>query len=494
MDLSGRTLRCLCYRSDRSDESEAVLAATPDTTQLRAERVLLVWIRPRESPGLLAVVHRIERRNAIVRQYSRLMKHLLLIDDDATLTRTYRDRLSAHGFRVNTAGNAATALSLLRSTKPDLVVLDLILPDLSGIELLRFMRQEPRLAPTPVVVLTNNYGSGFGRQAANLGIEKAFLKAECSPSVLMAAIDEMLNPGLAAARPLEPLADLGTSCAPPPAEPVLAARLEDAAQNGIEAPMLREEPVVPEEPLLTEQSGLEEGARLLDDAPSICADLSEEFEALSRAPGAGPEQQDHLQELFYRVHVLAVTVRQTEFALLAQTTAAFDALLNALSENPNRLSLAVLRTVGSLVEVVRLLFQRARESAPGATLGTCVLVVDDDPLANRMVVDVLRQAQVDACSTEDSLEAWQWINRKHFDLVLLGIEMPVLDGWELCERLRMVPGYEKTPVIFVTAHDDPDTHSRSTLSGADDLVVKPFLAQEMAAKVLIHLVRAQIQA
>jgi len=129
---------------------------------------------------------------------------LLLVDDDAVLTRAYRDRLAAHGFQVNTAATAATALSILRSAKPDLVVLDLLLPDLSGVEVLKFIRSDPKLAPTPVVVLTNTYGNGFGRQAAVLGIQKAFLKAECSPSVLMAAIDEILQPGLAAARPPEP--------------------------------------------------------------------------------------------------------------------------------------------------------------------------------------------------------------------------------------------------------------------------------------------------
>jgi len=121
-----------------------------------------------------------------------------------------------------------------------------------------------------------------------------------------------------------------------------------------------------------------------------------------------------------------------------------------------------------------------------------VLVVDDDPLSNQMVLAALQPAQLNVCSAEDSLEAWERLNHEHFDLVLLDIEMPVLDGWELCERLRMAPGYGKTPVLFVTAHDDEDTRARSTQSGADDLLTKPILPQELAARVVMHLVRTRI--
>jgi DNA-binding response OmpR family regulator/HPt (histidine-containing phosphotransfer) domain-containing protein len=412
------------------------------------------------------------------------MKQLLFVDDDAVLTRAYRDRLSAHGFRVNTARNAASALSILRSAQPDLVVLDLMLPDLSGVELLRFIRAEPKFAPTPVVVLTDSYGNHFGRQAANLGIQKAFRKSECSPSVLMAAIDEILHPALAAARPPVPEAEPVTL----PAEPALNAPPEDAAPV---------EPAATNPPEDAAPAGIEEPAAsaeasLLADAPALCAELSQLLEALAHELKTGPEQQDLLQDLFCQVHFLAAAAGQTEFPLLVQTTARFEDLARVLMEKPERLGPSVLQTLRSMVEVVQWLFQHTGESSLGAPLGTHVLVVDDDPLSNQMVLAALQPAQLNVCSAEDSLEAWERLNHEHFDLVLLDIEMPVLDGWELCERLRMAPGYGKTPVLFVTAHDDEDTRARSTQSGADDLLTKPILPQELAARVVMHLVRTRI--
>ena len=404
------------------------------------------------------------------------MKRLLVVDDDAFLTRAYRDRLSAHGFRVATAASGAGALSFLQSAKPDLVVLDLLMPEVTGVDVLKFVRGEPRLAAIPVVVLATELQDDLGRRAARIGIQKAFRKDQCSPTVLMAAIDEILEPrALAAASPSESVTDPGTSPDAPPAEATSTAGRDDMAQGG------------------TEESTGEARASFLADAPAICADLGELSAALSREPLAGPEQQDHLQDLFLKVRFLAETANLAGLAVLGQATAAFDALLNVLMENPQQLGPSALRTVESLVEVVGLLSERARESGGGTPLSARALVVDDDPAANEMVVAALRRAQLNARSTEDSLTAWQWINSEHFDLVLLRIEMPALNGWQLCERLRSVPGYERTSVVMIAAHDDLDTRATSAVIGADDLIAKPILPQELAARVLMRLVRTQMQ-
>jgi len=403
------------------------------------------------------------------------MKRLLLVDDDPVVTRGYRDRLSAHGFQVNTAASGKAALSTLRSAKPDLVVLDLMMPDLSGVEVLKFIRSEPRLAPTPVVVLTNDYLNDLGYCAHDIGVQKTLLKAQCNPSGLMAVIDEILDPRLAAARPSQPVADPEPSLDALPAEAAAPAGPDEAAQVG------------------TEEAGVKTGASLLADAPVICAKLRELFQALARALENGPEQQRQLEDLFCHVHFLADAAGQTEFAQLAQTAATFEALLSALMESPKQLSPSVLRTLADLVVLVEELFQPARESRFGAPRPAEVLVVDDDPLSNRLVVSALSRARLNARSTEEPTAAWEWISREHFDLVLLDLEMPGLNGLELCKRMRMVAGYERTHIIFVTAQADFDTCVGTSLSVADDLIAKPILPAELAAKVVMHLIRTHRQ-
>jgi DNA-binding response OmpR family regulator len=430
----------------------------------------------------------------------RTMKKLLLVDDDSILMRSYRDRLSAHGFQVNTAASGSAAIAILQSAKPDMVVLDLLMPDLSGVDVLKFIRSQPRLAATPVVVLTNTYLNDLGRQAAAIGVQKALLKAQCSPSGLMACVDEILEakhppselaqkPGAVTTSPNAPSAGPGPtvhhtqrttlSAARPTHAPAAAAQSAHA-----EGPTPRQ--------VQKDEAGAKATTHLRAQAPTICADLRKLFQAVAQQPRTSPEQQMRLQDLYRRVHFLATAAGLTEYARLAQTAAVFEAFLNVLMDNPARIGPSVLRTLANLVDFVELLFRHAGESLPGGPLSVQVLVVDDDPLSNRLVVSALREAQLNPHSTEDPLVAWQWANRKHFDLVLLEIEMPVLNGFELCKRLRGVPGYEHTPVIFVTVHSDFESRAKSSLSGGDDLIAKPILPMELAAKVVMHLLRRQM--
>ncbi len=432
------------------------------------------------------------------------MKQLLLVDDDALVIRSYRDRLSAHGFQVNTAASGSAAIAILRSAKPDLVVLDLMMPDLSGVDVLRFIRSEPRLAATPVVVLTNTYMNDLGMQAAAIGIEKAMLKAQCSPSALMASIDEILQQKRASNAPTQvpesPTASPSTTPASPPptvqptqsGTPSSAPRpthsQASAAATSAHAQSQTADQAAPTKP------GARAGTDLLTQGPTICAELRKLFQVLARLPPNGPEQKMQLQELYRKVHFLAGSAGQTQYGQLAQTATVFEAMLYVLMDDPSRISPSVLRTLASLVDFVELLFRRAGESRASTPLSVRVLVVDDDPLSNRLMDSALRQAKLNPRSTEDPLVAWQWAHHEHFDLILLDVEMPVLNGFELCERLRAVPGYEKTPVIFVTVHNDFESRAKSSLSGGNDLIAKPILPMELAAKAVMHLLKSQTPA
>jgi len=428
------------------------------------------------------------------------MKKLLLVDDDAVVTQAYRGRLSAHGFHVDTAASGTAAIAALRAAKPDMVVLDLMMPDLSGVDVLKFIRSDPMLAPTPVLVLTNTYMNDLGRQVAAIGIQKALLKAQSSPSVLMACVDEILEPKLAPSTP-PPIPAMPTTPPPPlPTTPLPRAHVakSETPPPPPNAPVPADPPARPEGPIPTSgevdkgQLTAKPAAHLLAQAPRICADLRKLFQAVAQPSQDVSELRIGLQNFYRRVHFLPAAAGLTEYAPLTQTAVVFEALLYVLLKDPERIGPSVLRTLASLVDFVELLFRHAGEFARRAPLSGKVLVVDDDPLCNRLVVSALSDAQLEPRSTEDPVVAWQLVNTEHFDLILLDVEMPNINGFDLCKRLRSVPGYEHTPVIFVTIHTDFETRARSSLSGGDDLIAKPILPMELAAKVVMHLLKRQL--
>jgi CheY-like chemotaxis protein len=123
-----------------------------------------------------------------------------------------------------------------------------------------------------------------------------------------------------------------------------------------------------------------------------------------------------------------------------------------------------------------------------------VLVVDDDPLANRIALAALSRAKLTARAVENPLNALDLLARQHFDLILLDIEMPHMDGFELCRKLRELPGYDQTPVIYVTSYADFENRSRCIGFGGHDLIAKPIFPIELAVKAVMYLIRGKLVA
>ena len=72
--------------------------------------------------------------------------------------------------------------------------------------------------------------------------------------------------------------------------------------------------------------------------------------------------------------------------------------------------------------------------------------------------------------------------------------MPGMSGFDLCKQIRAMPQHAKTPVIFVTGLTDFASRAKSTISGGNDLIGKPFLMMELAVKAITFLMKSRLQA
>lgn len=115
-------------------------------------------------------------------------KHILIVEDDRSLATMYRTALSFEGFDVAVAPDGLTALRHLDERRPDLIVLDLHLPQFRGEAILRELQAHPELRDTPVVVVTADEPRAAIAQAT------AILRKPCLPDRLLSVIDRSLNP------------------------------------------------------------------------------------------------------------------------------------------------------------------------------------------------------------------------------------------------------------------------------------------------------------
>ncbi len=116
-----------------------------------------------------------------------------------------------------------------------------------------------------------------------------------------------------------------------------------------------------------------------------------------------------------------------------------------------------------------------------------ILVVDDTPENLRLLVDYLRQQGYALRLATNGPRALSAAEKDPPDLVLLDINMPGMDGYEVCRRLKACDATRDVPVIFVSAFDETMDKVKAFAVGGLDYVVKPFQFEEVGARVRTHL-------
>ena len=122
-------------------------------------------------------------------------------------------------------------------------------------------------------------------------------------------------------------------------------------------------------------------------------------------------------------------------------------------------------------------------AAPAASTVPVVLVVDDQQANVRMVGALLARAGCQVLTALGGLEGLEQARAHKPDVVLLDMRMPGMDGFEVMAQLHSQPETRDLPVIFLTADDDRENLVRAFASGAIDYVTKPFVAEELLARV-----------
>ena len=200
-----------------------------------------------------------------------------------------------------------------------------------------------------------------------------------------------------------------------------------------------------------------------------------------------------VHELYRRFHALAGNAGIAGMQQIAYIADALEALLKELYEKPKNINASTLRTVASAIDFLAVLFEHSAlpetEDAPPAN----VLVVDDEAISRRAVTYALEKAKLKSLNVDDPNVALKLLAENSFDLIFLDVDMPGMNGYELCTKLRTLAAHKKTPVVFVTSLNDFESRASSTMSGGNDFIAKPFLFIELAVKALVYVMRAKFE-
>jgi len=121
-----------------------------------------------------------------------------------------------------------------------------------------------------------------------------------------------------------------------------------------------------------------------------------------------------------------------------------------------------------------------------------ILAVDDNPVNLKVVSATLKQAGFEVATAGNGSEALEQVKIVKPALIILDINMPDMDGYEVCRRLRAMPATANTPIVMLTAHDSLEEKIKGFEAGADEYITKPFQPAELQARVKVLLRRVAV--
>lgn len=124
-------------------------------------------------------------------------KRILLVEDDAALSAVYRARLELEGFDIHEVNNGEEALSATIEYKPDLILLDAMMPKISGFDVLDILRNTPETANVRIIMLTALSQPKDKERAENLGVDDYMVKSQVVIGDVVARIKHHLGMGSA---------------------------------------------------------------------------------------------------------------------------------------------------------------------------------------------------------------------------------------------------------------------------------------------------------
>ncbi len=356
-------------------------------------------------------------------------ERILLVDDNAVNLKVTSALLTRESYEVVTATSAEQALGLLATFQPQLILTDIRLTGMDGLELARRVKSAPEWRTVPLIALTGMHSPEDERQALAAGCH-AFLTKPVAPQVLRDTVRQHLGavPGASAEMSLEDLI-----------APLRAQFLS---------------------------MGAEKCRRLLATLP-----------AAAPPAGAPPFDDRDLRSAFHSWAGAGGTVgfpRVTEKAREAE----------ALLDRPFHQIAAQLRGV------MENLLEQFTHSSVGGELHTpevypmaavgasarkpMVLICDDDPVVRGVIQSTLEASGM-VCRTADNGHlACAMALTDPFDAIVLDIDMPALDGFQVLDELRRVETTSQLKVMILTARNETADITRGVCHGADDYMIKPF--------------------
>lgn len=401
------------------------------------------------------------------------MKQILIIDDDPILAKVYFNLLQSAGYWVDVANSGEAALELLRYTEPNLILLDLFMRKVNGVQVLKFIRSRTATQKVPVIALSTASTTRLIEAAYEAGANRFMAKDDLDPDGLLDLVRTCLNETRTQEfeefQAAPPAVDVPTSVndAQLSASRKLFTPVEQRFGSILRNRFCRASPDLVVRLRQQLRAGLEE------DDPPARAEL---------ASGIQP-----ILDQFVADAGVAGCCR------IEQLGGLLAGALRELHDEKAPLTSDVLETLARAVDLMPVLLEKASERTHRHPVAANVLVADDDPSIGWMIEASLELANFRSIRVRTPGLALQVLNENLFDLIVIDADSAFAKDPEFGAQFRAMPANQYTPALFVIDPAKPPMGRHIARRDEDGTIAQPFRFSELALKALLLVFRRLLQ-
>lgn len=380
------------------------------------------------------------------------MKRVLVIDDDQFVLKVYQSKFESEGMQAEVAAEPVAALTRVRASVPDLILLDLMLPGMNGVDLLKQIRTIPGAENVPVLVFTHSYDSELIEQAKAAGADVCLNKNNVSPNRLMEMVRHALAQGRRQALP---------GAAPSPAPESPRKPVETAGEKQFVRGDLR--------------------ARMKNQAAAIEGQLREIVQTFTGAPdgnlrmGALAQLNNQLGDIIHD----AVDADLFDIIMMGR---ALSRMIVDLEQHPEEISQGTVRSFGTAVITIANLYRRIGSAPKEHELPGLSIVVIPNPQAGRLIAAAFIEVGFPAISFSTTEAAATFVLENPANIIVCSQQWPEGTGEEFFLQCSRIEGRQNLRSLYLSQDSMPANYTVST--DTPQTLFLPYTAEEVVVNAL----------
>ena len=199
-----------------------------------------------------------------------------------------------------------------------------------------------------------------------------------------------------------------------------------------------------------------------------------------------------LEEMEQNAHCLTEMSLSDLLRPIHELSTAVEALIRDMHTSPKNINASTLRTVGQSIDFLATLLDETNLSRIKDVSNARIFAVDDDEGILDTIIATMEMAHLNITTSGQPTAGLTILSEQDFDLILLDVGLPEMNGMDMCSRIRAMTNHQKTPIVFLTGEATVQNRVQSTLNGGNDLIGKPFSVLELAVKALTWIFKGQL--